>query len=702
MPFTNAKAPVDRLAGFLRLAEQGYHLVPVTIRRTEVATKTGTKIVKRPEFHAGWRDPVPTVDPLVIRDWYAQHDPATVSFAICHGPSGTEAGDLDPKDGGPESWTQLGLPASTDQVLTPSGGVHLYWRRVGEGIGTNAGKIGRGIDARSVGGVTFAPGSVVVGLNGTVEPVGYTGDLPKVADLDPTPTAVVEAFAVHQRAARATGGAITRHDTNWALAKAREQCDVVGSHDPRTMTGFRNKLIGAGMLIGRLVDGGLVTTAAATDRLLREVRKVYPEPDDDDIEWIRRGLVDGPARERWEISDPPERPAEVLPEPSEHDRAVERELAKLRAQHEARRLLARELTAHRPTIAGGILDDLAEVDPPTMLLGSLIPDLGVGFLAGRSGAYKSFLAVGWACSVATGRAWLDDPQFAVARPLKTLYVAAEGKAGVAARVRAWEARTGVSRAGALHIYPRPIHLTDPAQVDELAEVVREGGYGFLVIDTYHRSAPNAEENSSTEFGPVFEAACRLRDDHGCGVLFVDHTGHDGARLRGTSAKGDNADYWHLASYAGDSRGREVQRTLTVRKLKDDESDQSWPVRLDHTSPMPVVEVGMNDSPFAVFDAGQWWTHLAELPAALGSLRVQQAMGGSARGVETARDVFRLLSYVGLNVAVTDAELTQAFANRADGGPHHSKTSVKRARSILLAIGLAVDAARGTGIELASL
>ena len=260
-------------------------------------------------------------------------------------------------------------------------------------------------------------------------------------------------------------------------------------------------------------------------------------------------------------------------------RRLAHELRRLQALDDARRLFRREQRSHRPAIADGDRRP-RQHRGAEMLLGALIPELGIGFLVGRSGGYESFLAASWGCCIATGQAWLDRCDFAVRRPLKTLYVAAEGAAGAAGRIRAWEAANGVSRRGRLLLYPRPIHLNDEGQAEELAEYVAANGIEFVIIDTYHRSTPGAEDNSATEFGVVFEAVARLRDDHGCGVLFIDHTGHLAVgRSRGTSAKGDDADYVLAANYDGESRGPDVQRTLSVTKLKDAESDASWPIGL---------------------------------------------------------------------------------------------------------------------------
>lgn len=380
---------------------------------------------------------------------------------------------------------------------------------------------------------------------------------------------------------------------------------------------------------------------------------------------------------------------------------VTKELYQLRVKDEARRRLNNEKRKHRPSIESGVIDNLDLIEEPTMALGSLIPDESIGFVAGRSGAYKTFLSVSWACCLATGTSWLDDTRFIVRRPLKTLYVAAEGSKGAAARIRAWEARTGISRRGKLQLYPRPIHLNDQSHVDELAEFIEANKYEFLVIDTYHRSAPGTEENSSTDFGVIFEAVARLRDVYGCSTLFVDHTGHAGERNRGTSAKGDDADYILISSYDGENRGPEVQRSLEVRKLKDEETSGKWPIRLAEVGtnsvlgdpPFPVVEIGEvekppSDGPLSLIPGDEGWTREApDMPHEL----LQRLINSSDRnrGVKLAEWVWRLLKWANDPDGMTRADIKHAL-KEMNGNKPPSSSALTDAYATLKRSGLATE------------
>jgi hypothetical protein len=373
----------------------------------------------------------------------------------------------------------------------------------------------------------------------------------------------------------------------------------------------------------------------------------------------RSGLARG-------MAEPYLRVEEASSSPDAFQAAVDTELTRLRVRQEAQRLLRREQRGERPSILSGLIDDLDAIEAPAMLLDGLIPDKAVGFLAGRSGAYKSFLAVAWAFAIATGQAW---GEFKAARTLKTLYVAAEGAAGAAGRMKAWEAHTGISRAGRLLLYPKPIHLNDEDQAAELGEVLAAGEFQFLVVDTYHRSAPGTEENDATEFGVVFDAVARFRDELGVGVLFIDHTGHstDG-RPRGSSAKGDDADYVLTASYTGDTRGGDVQRTLRVIKLKDQESEGEWPIGLRNVTDdnglarptFPIISV-VDGAEAPNMRPPDWWEGAEQIPDDLLDRMRPHTTG--RKGMDAALVAYRVFAYVGPEASYTKAQLL-AVINRA--------------------------------------
>lgn len=495
---------------------------------------------------------------------------------------------------------------------------------------------------------------------------------------------------------------------------------------------FRHELFLAARDAWRLHNIGLLSMDDMADQLERRVRAVWnAEPDESDRHIVNEEARQAALASAWELyerptvpsggsqGEPPAgfksatRPDDTLLDPAERaeldQQAAELEQAQLfesdvayamrqrAVRREAERREAELDQAGRPAIVDGLIDvcDLDQVQPPRMILGSLIPELAVGFLAGRSGSYKSFVASGWACSMAAGRPWLDRDEFAVDKPLKVLYVAAEGAAGVAQRIRAWQAANGRLDAGTLTLYPKPIRLNDEGHAAELAALVAERGIGHVFIDTYRRSAPGTEENSATEFGRVFDAVAVLRDEHGCGVTFLDHTGHTAGRPRGTSAKGDDADYVLTLDYEGLDRARTVQRTLKVLKLKDTDTTGEWPIRLqpvvDGLPPVAVIGEVLNDHG-APFGLSSRWFDIDGPPVP--DLVMEKFTGA---GKEAAPDIFRVLRHVGDAEGLLPAQIRQSLN---EGPREHSRTAVFAALAMLKARGITEDGVTATRHALA--
>lgn len=184
-----------------------------------------------------------------------------------------------------------------------------------------------------------------------------------------------------------------------------------------------------------------------------------------------------------------------------------------------------------------------ELRPTDWLLrGWLVRDTLAAIVA-PSGAGKTFLAIDWACHVATGKPWggRHVHQGAV------YYLAGEGTNGLRKRIAAWEAH---------HKHPlgnAPLMLADglPALADlsnteAIIESIRESAEELfyrtgseptlIVIDTLARAMAGADENSSRDMGALIGGLDRIRQQWGCTVLVLHHTGHAASdRARGSSA-----------------------------------------------------------------------------------------------------------------------------------------------------------------------
>lgn len=217
---------------------------------------------------------------------------------------------------------------------------------------------------------------------------------------------------------------------------------------------------------------------------------------------------------------------------------------------------------------------LRQLPKPEPLIDGVLDQGTVALLYGKWGTYKSFIALDWAASVATGRAWQGRPT----EQRRALYVAAEGAFGLSARTDAWELGWHTTiHDGTLDILPRPVNLTNTAEVANLAALVDWGGYGFVVLDTLARCMVGADENSAKDCGEVVDALHRLREHtpNSRGVVTgVHHSGKDGKTFRGSSVFEAGADTVYSTTHDG------TAVILDREKRKDGPQVDSHRLQLD--------------------------------------------------------------------------------------------------------------------------
>lgn len=221
------------------------------------------------------------------------------------------------------------------------------------------------------------------------------------------------------------------------------------------------------------------------------------------------------------------------------------------------------------------LDGLADPDP---LIYGLLDRGSVALLAGKFGTYKSFLALDWACHVATGRAWAGHE---VDEAVPVVYIAAEGQVGIKRRVRGWRNRHlegGELPRGALTVVPQRVVLeTDKdgkatAHLRELVALVTGLGAGLVVFDTLSKSRGNGrDENSNSDNSALMALVIELTRATGATVLLVAHTGYSGEHTRGGSSQEDDVDAVFVVRFEdpkSEDRSPENRRVLHHRKSKD--------------------------------------------------------------------------------------------------------------------------------------
>lgn len=283
--------------------------------------------------------------------------------------------------------------------------------------------------------------------------------------------------------------------------------------------------------------------------------------------------------------------AKVVAEKAERRRTAEAARTLAAAAEDPTADLSAALSAHVEALATGSVsglrflpaDRLSELEPPEWLIDGHLPK-GLTVLYGPSGARKSFIAVDWAASIQSGRAWFGN---AVARA-PVVYVAGEGASGMAARTEAWRQsrRSGIKH---LFVMPDPIDMLDPRSVALLSAGIGDTGAGAVVLDTLARTW-SGDENSTQDMGRYIGACDRLRADRGVSVVVVHHTGHEASRMRGNTALFAAADAVIRADVEESGDTLLSQPPPPGGKAKDAEHFRPWHLRPESVGESIVLDL----------------------------------------------------------------------------------------------------------------
>ncbi len=230
----------------------------------------------------------------------------------------------------------------------------------------------------------------------------------------------------------------------------------------------------------------------------------------------------------------------------------------------------RPTSEQRTSLAQQVLcrAQLADLPQPEPLITDTLDRRTIALLAGRSSTGKSFLALDWACCVATGHPWQGRP---VPVPGRVLYIAAEGAYGLHQRIAAWE-YAWKREATDLDVLPVPVNFFTGNEIPELLGLVRDKGYRMVVVDTWARSTVGGQENNNSDSTTAFAHTDQLRRLDTT-VLVVAHTDAGDTKARGATALEDNVDTVYRLK--GDSGYLELSRT----KRKDGPSDDRHQLQL---------------------------------------------------------------------------------------------------------------------------
>ena len=185
---------------------------------------------------------------------------------------------------------------------------------------------------------------------------------------------------------------------------------------------------------------------------------------------------------------------------------------------------------------------------PSWLIEGLIPERSTICLYGGSNVGKTFLALDWALSIATGEPWLGMKTKAACgqekTPGKVAYLLAEGPDGLIRRTMGWlshkkiETEKGAELLRDRFLLPKgELFLDRDEDLNRLIANIEDKckDLSLLVLDPL-ASFMAGDENSTRDMQVVVEALRKIVAKFGCSVLLVHHSGkNEWAGERGSSA-----------------------------------------------------------------------------------------------------------------------------------------------------------------------
>ncbi len=217
------------------------------------------------------------------------------------------------------------------------------------------------------------------------------------------------------------------------------------------------------------------------------------------------------------------------------------------------------------------LHELRDMPKPEWLIDGILHRNTLAAIAATKAAFKTFLALDWGLSIATGRDW----QGRKVVQGNVLHLVGEGASGINLRTEAWQQHNDVWLPE-----PSPWSCTVTSvdlltKADALLQaIVREfpTGIELLVVDTLARNN-SGDENSTVQMSELVRQVDMVRTALGCTVLFLHHFNRGGS-FRGNTALDGAFDTVVLLDRK--PAGGEV---VTVRCDKQKDADEFEPFQL---------------------------------------------------------------------------------------------------------------------------
>ena len=224
--------------------------------------------------------------------------------------------------------------------------------------------------------------------------------------------------------------------------------------------------------------------------------------------------------------------------------------------------------------------EILNAPPRAYLLQGLFAAEELIVLWGAPKSGKSFLALRLAYGLALGLGMWGRK---APRPLRVLYVAAEGAGGMGARLRALREALGDDE-GRFAIIAQPAQIGPPGEdAETLREAVKAHAADLVIIDTLARTFGDGNEDAAQDMGGFVAECDAIRHETGAAVVVVHHgaKAEDAKTPRGSGALMGAADLILQVKKGGEG----APSVAIVQAAKDDEDGAELPFRLE------VVTVG---------------------------------------------------------------------------------------------------------------
>jgi hypothetical protein len=245
--------------------------------------------------------------------------------------------------------------------------------------------------------------------------------------------------------------------------------------------------------------------------------------------------------------------------------------------------------------------------PRKWIVEGVIPETGIGILAGRSYVGKSFLLFDLALAVVQGVDWLGRFK---TTPRTVIYLDQDcpDEDETRRRLKRLSKGMGIPEGADLPLKVASadiLRADTPAGTEELDRLLSENSGSLVIVDSLIRVF-SGDENSSKDMARLSNAVMALVRKHHCFVLFIDHLGKntsqgEGATLRGTTEKFAFCDV--IFECDGDSETGTVN--VTNSKLKRGKKLKPFTVRIvDKDEDSMAVEWVEEATADVYFDSAQ--------------------------------------------------------------------------------------------------